>query len=137
VSSATAPGVTLSGTTATIAGSNTFSPVPGDSGFSAGDLFGAGDGQPLVITVTSPAASRFQRYRMLYVGAIRIQAFGTQGSISTRLIDLTLSPDWYDIGEWVQAMTGAEYIQRLEISRNGSTSFGLFGVDNIELASAP
>jgi len=127
----------LSGS-AFIGSANNFAPVPGDVGLPAGDYFAAGDGPPVVITVNDPAASRFQRLRFLYVGAIEVRVYGHLGtSRVVARIDLTLNPDWYDYGSWIQALSGLEYIQRIEVIRSGSTSFGLFGLDNIELSSTP
>lgn len=148
VSTASATGVTISGT-GIIGDASNWYPTPDDSGLSGwGSKFARRDGgaDPAVsIVVTNPTASRFTRFNFMYVGGTRITVFGHLGGTSTLIIDQSLWPDWFDYatstGAWAgQAGLGGfspgEYIQRIEF-RYSPTAGGDFGIDQIELASNP
>jgi len=127
------PGASFSG--AGYGGSeNNFSPLPADVGYS-GDLFAVSDENSITLNITNPSASRFQRLRFRYFGALAISITGTQGSITPLLIDLGAQRRWY-LYDWANVMSGEEYISSIVFMR-GTTSMGPMGIDHIELASNP
>jgi hypothetical protein len=142
-STSTTPGVTL--TTGpdvqnVLYDDMTFYPFPAESfagggGFRYKTLIWYGGDDTFTVNVTSPTVSKFRKFRFKYIGAIDVDVFDQNGNkILTIPIDLSIDPDWFQYDCTIVGNPSV-FISRLEFSRRGTTSFGLFGLEDIELES--
>lgn len=93
-------------------------------------------GTSFTVQVVNPATTQFNSLYFDYVGALDIAIFDTNGGKTTLKIDLTLNPDWQQLGGPI-LLNKATRIDRVEFVRGGSTSFGLMGIDNLSFDLQP
>ncbi len=118
----------------------TFNPY-GNGTYWYGGTFAAPQGwSPFTITINNPASNKFNRFKFIKAGETLMKIYGNQGTVQIARLDLGIGEvDAFSVLDWIVFNTAAcgEYITHMTFEMVGSTSFGLFALDDLEFGTVP